>query len=227
MLRKNKKYLSKHRLTLNLGALGTRRQASRAWRTLLRNNQDHSILCAVSEAVLHSSKKFIAPGRYRIYTVSTAVCQQKSIYRPLFAIAEAFIDKLIMLYKKHYEPLLPSGDASLSYTYLNTVLEYCSVHVTTVFETNINILSKMIAYANCAWQKKDFPNWPGKKKQDNQTRMRYRGQTHLDKKYTTSGATKQNLVFHGIQCKPQNYWRGRLKMTEAMDAAGKKLWTFV
>lgn len=84
MLRKNKKYLSKHRLTLNLGALGTRRQASRAWRTLLRNNQDHSILCAVSEAVLHSSKKFIAPGRYRIYTVSTAVCQQKSIYRPLF-----------------------------------------------------------------------------------------------------------------------------------------------
>lgn len=201
MLRKNKKHLSKHRLTLNLGALGTRRQASRAWRILLRNNQDHSILCAVSEAVLHSSKKFIAPGRYRIYTVSTAVCQQKSIYRPLFAIAEPFIE-LIMLYKKHYEPLLPPGDASLSYTYLNTVLEYCSVHVTTVFETNINILSKMLAYANCAWQKTFLIDRVRKSKTIKQGCDI--GVKHIWIKNTRQvGATKQNLVFHGIQCKPQ------------------------
>lgn len=76
-----------------------------------------------------------------------------------------------------------------------------SLHVTTVFETNINILSKMIAYANCAWQKIFLIDRVRKSKTIKQGCDI--GVKHIWMKYTTSGAIKQDLVFHGIQCKPQ------------------------
>lgn len=83
-------------------------------------------------------------------TVFKIVRQQKSIDRPLSAIAKAFKIKFT---SQHYESLLPSEDASLSYTHLNTVLDYSSVHAMSAFEINIkqHFVGDIIAYTNCVW----------------------------------------------------------------------------
>lgn len=225
MLQKNKKHLIKHRLTLNISALWNSETGHQSLTYPPTKQPSPFYLVCCFTGLYFIRQKNSSPLVSIEFIQYQRRYVSRKVYTDHFAIAEAFIDKLIMLYKKHYEPLLPSGDASLSYTYLNTVLEY-----------------SFIARDDCIWDQyqhfieddslrklclaKDFPNWPGKKEQDNQTRMRYRRQTHLDEIHDKWCHQAGSCISrHPMQA--SNYWRGRLKMTEAMDAAGKKLWTFV
>jgi hypothetical protein len=76
-----------------------------------------------------------------IDTVFKTVCHQKAIGRPPSATAKALRDKLTAFYKQHFEPLLPEGDQPISYTYLNTVLDYASVQLVVRWEQYIDDLS--------------------------------------------------------------------------------------
>jgi hypothetical protein len=68
-----------------------------------------------------------------IDTVFKTVCQQKNVGRPPSPDARALRDKLTAFYEQHFVPLLPERDQPVSYTHLNTVLDYAAVQLLTAF----------------------------------------------------------------------------------------------
>lgn len=194
-----------------------------------------------------------------IDTVFKTVCHQKNIGRPPSKAAKVTRDKLTAFYKQHFEPLLPIGDSPLSYTYLNTVLDYASVQLMTVFETNIkqHFVEYVEAYVNSVWQK-DFlidrirKTRTTKRQRDAGVRKLCTTLRHLKNDLLNVGSEsfqshvcyhswinkhktlvlpskqkyQKDLLFYDLQCKPQDYWPGMLRMTEAMEEAGKKLRNF-
>lgn len=192
-------------------------------------------------------------------TVFKTVCLQKAVGRPPSAKAKALRETLSEFYQEHFVALLPDGDEPLSYTYLNTVLDYAAVQVVTVFETNVKMhfVEYVEAYVNAAWQK-DFlidrirrtratkaDREAGVRKlvatlrrikndllnvgsEPFQSHVSYHAWIHQHKAIVLPSKTvyQMDLLYYDLQCSPQDYWPAMLRMTEAVEAAGKKVRNF-
>ena len=191
-----------------------------------------------------------------IDTVFKTVWHQKAIGSPPSATAKALRDKLTAFYKQNFEPLLPEGDQPISYTYLNTVLDYASVQLMTVFETNIkqHFVEYVEAFVNSVWQK-DFlverirKTRKTEREQEAGVKKLYTTLRHLKNDLLSVGSEivqshqsyhswvkehkaqvlpskqkyEKDLLYYDLQCKPQDYWRGMLRMTELIEQASKKV----
>ena len=65
-------------------------------------------------------------------------------------------DTLILFYNEHYKPLIVEDN--LEYTYMNTILDYLTTDILTMYENNIKLkYSKYVErYVNVMWKKKFF-----------------------------------------------------------------------
>lgn len=194
-----------------------------------------------------------------IDTVFKTVCHQKAIGRPPSKAAQALRDKLTSFFQQQFQPLLPECEKPLEYRNLNTVLDYASVQLMTVFETNIKLhyVEYVEAYVNSVWQK-DFlierirkirktkrEREAGVRKlctslrlikndlltvenEPFQSREMYHNWIRQHKAVVLPNKVKyqKDLLYYDLQCKPQDYWPGMLRMTGVIEEAGKKIRNF-
>lgn len=92
------------------------------------------------------------------------LCNESSTGRPPKQEVKELKDKLTEFYNKEYKSLCVKDQ--LDYTHLNTVLDYLTVDIVTMYENNIKLhyAEYVERYVNFVWKKKDTIN---KIKQDN------------------------------------------------------------
>jgi hypothetical protein len=83
------------------------------------------------------------------------LCNESSSGRPPKKEIKELKDKLTQFYEKEYKPLTQNDQ--LDYTYMNTVLDYLTMDVLTMYENNIKLhyVDYLERYVNTVW-KKDF-----------------------------------------------------------------------
>ena len=93
-----------------------------------------------------------------IDTIFKTVCKQTTQGRPPSASNKLLREALTAFYDQHFKSLLPHEDQDLAYTHLNTVLDYSSAQLATVFENNVKMhyVEYVEAYVDCVWQKHDL-----------------------------------------------------------------------
>ena len=93
-----------------------------------------------------------------IDTIFKTVCKKTTQGRPPSASNKTLREALTAFYDEHFKSLLPHEDQDLAYTHLNTVLDYSSVQLATVFKNNIKMhyVEYVEAYVDCVWQKHDL-----------------------------------------------------------------------
>ena len=82
------------------------------------------------------------------------VCDKKETGRPPKAEVKKLKEKLKKVYDKHYKPL--QVDSKLEYTHMNTVLDYLTIDILTMYENNIKLhyVEYVERYVNVMWRKK-------------------------------------------------------------------------
>ncbi len=82
------------------------------------------------------------------------LCKEKSIGRPPKKEIKELKDKLTNFYNTHYKPLCQ--DEELDYTYMNTILDYLTIDIVTMYENNIKLhyIEYVERYVNVMWEKK-------------------------------------------------------------------------
>ncbi len=81
------------------------------------------------------------------------VCKESSTGRPVKEEIQELKDKLTKFYDKHYKPIQLDN---LQYTHMNTILDYLTMDILTVYETNIkqHYVEYIERYVNVVWKKK-------------------------------------------------------------------------
>ena len=81
------------------------------------------------------------------------LCQVKATGRPPSASTKAIKDTLTTFYIQHYKPIQLD---ELTYTHMNTILDYLAISILTVYENNIktHFVEYIERYVNVIWQKK-------------------------------------------------------------------------
>ena len=81
------------------------------------------------------------------------LCKDNSTGRPPSESVKAIKDKLTLFYNQHYKNIQLD---ELSYTHMNTVLDYLATAILTVYENNIknHYVEYVERYVNIVWQKK-------------------------------------------------------------------------
>jgi hypothetical protein len=81
------------------------------------------------------------------------VCKESSTGRPAKKEIQDLKDKLTKFYDKHYKPIQLDD---LQYTHMNTILDYLTMDILTVYETNIkqHYVEYIERYVNILWKKK-------------------------------------------------------------------------
>ena len=107
------------------------------------------------------------------------LCNENASGRPPKKEIKELKDKLTAFYNSDYKPLIK--DTDLDYTYLNTVLDYLTIGIITMYENNIKLhyVEYIERYVNIIWKKKDTIN---KIKEDNKNNNDDK-QKELIKKY--------------------------------------------
>ena len=83
------------------------------------------------------------------------LCNESASGRPPKKEIKELKDKLITFYKSDYKPLIK--DTNLDYTHLNTVLDYLTIGIITMYENNIKLhyVEYIERYVNIVWKKKE------------------------------------------------------------------------
>ena len=83
------------------------------------------------------------------------LCNEKSSGRPPKKDIKELKDKLTTFYNSNYKPLIK--DTDLDYTHLNTVLDYLTIGIITMYENNIKLhyVEYIERFVNIVWKKKD------------------------------------------------------------------------
>lgn len=91
-----------------------------------------------------------------INCVMKILCQEQSRGRPPKKEIRELKEKLTDFYNLHYQPFRQNED--LDYTHLNTVLDYLTIDILTMYENNIKqrYVEYIERYINCMWKKKFF-----------------------------------------------------------------------
>ena len=63
------------------------------------------------------------------------VCVEKSTGRPPKKEIKELKDKLLLFFNKYYKPTMQNEE--LDYTYMNTILDYLTIDILTMYENNI------------------------------------------------------------------------------------------
>ena len=92
------------------------------------------------------------------------LCNESSSGRPPKKEIKELKDNLTSFYNSNYKPFI--NDSNLDYTHLNTVLDYLTIGIITMYENNIKLhyVEYIERYVNVIWKKKDNIN---KIKEDN------------------------------------------------------------
>lgn len=83
------------------------------------------------------------------------LCNESASRRPPKKEVKELKDKLTAFYNSDYKPLIK--DTDLDYTHLNTVLDYLTIGIITMYENNIKLhyVEYIERYVNIVWKKKD------------------------------------------------------------------------
>ena len=83
------------------------------------------------------------------------LCNESASGRPPKKEIKELKDKLITFYNSDYKPLIK--DTDLDYTHLNTVLDYLTIGIITMYENNIKLhyVEYIERYVNIVWKKKE------------------------------------------------------------------------
>ena len=83
------------------------------------------------------------------------LCNESASGRPPKKEIKELKDKLTTFYNSDYKPLIK--DTDLDYTHLNTVLDYLTIGIITMYENNIKLhyIEYIERYVNIIWKKKD------------------------------------------------------------------------
>ena len=83
------------------------------------------------------------------------LCNESASGRPPKKEIKELKDKLTAFYKSDYKPLIK--DTDLDYTHLNTVLDYLTIGIITMYENNIKLhyVEYIERYVNIIWKKKN------------------------------------------------------------------------
>jgi hypothetical protein len=82
------------------------------------------------------------------------LCNENASGRPPSKDTKELKDKLTIFYDKEYKPLIQNDP--LDYTHLNTVLDYMTISIITMYENNIKLhyVEYIERYVNVVWKKK-------------------------------------------------------------------------
>lgn len=83
------------------------------------------------------------------------LCEEKSTGRPPKKEIKELKENLSNFYKKHYKSL--RQNETLDYTYMNTILDYLTIDILTMYENNIkqHYVEYVERFVNVMWNKKD------------------------------------------------------------------------
>jgi hypothetical protein len=83
------------------------------------------------------------------------LCNESGTGRPPKKEIKELKDKLTVFYNSDYKPLIK--DTDLDYTHLNTVLDYLTIGIITMYENNIKLhyVEYIERYVNIVWKKKE------------------------------------------------------------------------
>jgi len=86
------------------------------------------------------------------------LCNESASGRPPKKEIKELKDKLTVFYNSDYKPLIK--DTNLDYTHLNTVMDYLTIGIITMYENNIKLhyVEYIERYVNIIWKKKDTIN---------------------------------------------------------------------
>ena len=86
------------------------------------------------------------------------LCNEKATGRPPKKEIKELKEKLKLFYNTHYKPLCQ--DEELDYTYMNTILDYLTIDILTMYENNIkqHYIEYVERYVNVVWKQKFMTN---------------------------------------------------------------------
>ena len=89
-----------------------------------------------------------------INTCLKVVCVEKSSGRPPKKEIKQLKEQLVPFFNKFYKPLME--DEELDYTHMNTILDYLTIDIITMYENNIkeHFIEYLERYVNIMWKKK-------------------------------------------------------------------------
>ena len=86
------------------------------------------------------------------------LCNEKASGRPPKKESKEVKDKLTAFYKVDFQPLIQNEN--LDYTHMNTILDYLTIDILTMYENNIKLhyVIYVERYVNVVWKKKFIVN---------------------------------------------------------------------
>jgi hypothetical protein len=86
------------------------------------------------------------------------ICVEKSSGRPPKKQIKELKDKLSLFFNKYYKPTMQNEE--LDYTHMNTILDYLTIDILTMYENNIkeHFVEYLERYVNVIWKKKYLSN---------------------------------------------------------------------
>jgi len=86
------------------------------------------------------------------------LCNEKTTGRPPKKEVKELKDKLTAFYDTDYQPLIKNDE--LDYTHMNTILDYLTIDILTMYENNIKFhyVEYVERYVNVVWKKKFIIN---------------------------------------------------------------------
>jgi DNA-binding Xre family transcriptional regulator len=99
------------------------------------------------------------------------LCEEKTTGRTPKKDIKELKDKLSKFYKKNYKPLCQKEQ--LDYTYMNTIHDYLTIDILTIYENNIKqyYIEYVERYVNVIWIKKEMIKFIRKFKKTKQNRI--------------------------------------------------------
>ena len=107
---------------------------------LLHHYDKHTTLPVINDEFINSCMKIL--------------CNEKSTGRPPKKEIKELKDTLTSFYKTDFQPLIQ--DENLDYTHMNTILDYLTIDILTMYENNIKFhyVEYVERYVNVVWKKK-------------------------------------------------------------------------
>lgn len=105
----------------------------------------------------HYNKKKILPvidGEF-VNTCMKVMCKENNGGRPPKKTIAKLKKRLTTFYNKQYKPLLSPNHKTLDYTHMNTILDYLTIDILTMYENNIkqHYIEYVERYVNVMWKK--------------------------------------------------------------------------
>jgi hypothetical protein len=99
------------------------------------------------------NKKIPTIDKVFINSCMKIICKEKATGRPAKTEVKDLKDILTKFYEQHYKPIQLD---ELEYTHMNTILDYLTIDILTVYETNIkqHFVEYLERYVNVVWKKK-------------------------------------------------------------------------